>query len=376
MKKTFNIFGEIVADEASMFSYEDTTPQQVSSFLEHCNEDDEIEFQISSPGGDVNACIAICNLIKNCKNKTTSIVLGLAASSASVIACACDELKMYKNSMLMVHLPWTGLYGNSEELRKTADVLDKYGDAIINVYKSKFNKSNEEILDFMKNETWITGEYAKDFGLNYVLLEDDNEIKIAACANKPTYKNAPKNINDYLKISKKDDNMPKPTKDIVKEPVENKVQETISNTDVDNTEKTVEDKPVETVENKVETVTLEECEKRVSGMQSTMAKQIDSLKKEHEGIVNDLKVQLEAKIKELDTAKNESISLKQSLDDTTKELQTTVSALEEKTKALETLNANVNSLAEELPTMEEGLKKCKTPAEKVAFLKSGKYKRN
>ena len=145
---------------------------------------------------------------------------------------------------------------------------------------------------------------------------------------------------------------------------------------MDNTEKTVENKPVETVENKVETVTLEECEKRVSGMQSTMAKQIDSLKKEHEGIVNDLKVQLEAKIKELDTAKNESISLKQSLDDTTKELQTTVSALEEKTKALETLNANVNSLAEELPTMEEGLKKCKTPSEKVAFLKSGKYKRN
>ena len=355
MKKTFNIFGEIVADEASMWSYEDTTPQQVSSFLEHCNEDDEIEFQISSPGGDVNACIAICNLIKNCKNKTTSIVLGLAASSASVIACACDELKMYKNSMLMVHLPWTGLYGNSEELRKTADVLDKYGDAIINVYKSKFNKSNDEILDFMKNETWITGEYAKDFGLNYVLLEDDNEIKIAACANKPTYKNAPKNINDYLKISKKDDNMSKPTKDIVQNTT---------------------DKPVETVQNKVEMVTLEECEKRVSGMQSVMAKQIDSLKKEHEGIVNDLKVQLEAKVKELDTVKNESISLKQSLDDTAKELQSTVSALEEKTKALETLNANVNSTPDELPTMEEGLVKCKTPSEKVAFLKSGKYKRN
>ena len=356
MKRIFNIFGEIVADEASMFSYEDTTPQQVSSLLKHCNEDDEIEFQISSPGGDVNACIAICNLIKNCKNKTTSVVLGLAASSASVIACACDELKMYKNSMLMVHLPWTGLYGNSEEFRKTADVLDKYGDAIINVYKSKFNKTNEEILDFMKNETWITGEYAKNFGLNYTLLEEDNEIKIAACANKPTYKNAPKNINDYLKISNKDNDMPKPTKDTVQK----------------TTDKPVENKPVETVENKVETVTLEECEKRVSGMQSVMAKQIDSLKKEYEGIVNDLEVQLEEKVKELETVKNESISLKQNLDNTTKELQTTVSALEEKTKALETLNANVNSLAEELPTMEEGLAKCKTPSEKVAFLKSGK----
>ena len=123
-------------------------------------------------------------------------------------------------------------------------------------------------------------------------------------------------------------------------------------------------------------VTLDECEKRVSGMQSTMAKQIESLKKENETVVNNLKVQLEAKVKELETVKNESISLKDSLDKVTNELQNTVSALETKTKALETLNANVNSTPDELPTMEEGLAKCKTPSEKVAFLKGVKYKRN
>lgn len=360
--KSFNIFGEIVADESAVFSYEDTTPAQVSAFLEHLEDNEEVEFQISSPGGDTNACIAICNIIKNCKQKTIARVVGLAASSASAIACACDEIQMYKNSMLMIHLPWTGLYGNSDELRKTADILDKYGDALVTIYKSKFDKSGEQILDYMKNETWIVGEYAKDFGLNYTLLEDDNEIKVAACVKKPTYKNAPKNINDYLK-----DSTMKNTKKT--EPIENKVQDTISSEPiVENKETQTDEKPVETpVEDKTEVqmVSLEECEKRVSGMQSTMAKQ-----------VNDLKVQLEAKIKELDTVKNESISLKESLDTATNELQKTVSALEAKEKALETLNANVNSIPEELPTMEEGLAKCKTPSEKVAFLKSGKYKRN
>ena len=347
MTKVFNIFGEIVADEVARFSYEDTTPAQVSSFLENLDEGDEVEFQISSPGGDTSACIAICNLIKNCNHKTTSKVLGLAASSASCIACACDELVLYKNSLLMIHLPWTGLIGNSEEMRKTADVLDQYGDALISVYRTKFSASDEQILEYMKNETWITGEFASQFGLKCTVLDDENEIKIAACAKIPQFKKAPEKFNNYIKGS----NMPD--------------------------EKNIEqpkDETVETVENRTEEmISVSECEKRVSGMQSTMAKQIDSLKKEHETIVNDLKVQIEAKDKELTQAKASVTSLNENLEKVTNELQNTVSALDEKTKALETLNANVNTTPEELPTFKEGLEKCKTPKEKVDFIKSGKY---
>jgi chromosome segregation ATPase len=69
----------------------------------------------------------------------------------------------------------------------------------------------------------------------------------------------------------------------------------------------------------------------------------------------------------------EITSLKDSLEKSEGELSAMASTLEEKTKALDMLNANVNAHAEELPTMEEGLAKCASPAEKVAFLKSGKY---
>lgn len=376
--KTFLISGAIISDESEAWSFEDVTPAQVKSFLSNLDEGEEATFEINSPGGSVTAGIAICNLIKQARlegHKIYTHVIGIGASISSVIACAGDELKIDSNAFMMIHLPYERYMGNSIEFQKEIDILKQCEQAIISVYKTKFDLSDEQLFKLMEEETWFLGSEKDTYKLNATVVQTDTEYKIAACIKdiQKEFKNIPNKLQNLIH---KDDNMPRPTKDIVKEPVENKVQEIISNTDVDNTEKTVEDKPVETVENKVETVTLEECEKRVSGMQSTMARQIDSLKKEHEGIVNDLKVQLEAKIKELDTAKNESISLKQSLDDTTKELQTTVSALEEKTKALETLNANVNSLAEELPTMEEGLKKCKTPAEKVAFLKSGKYKRN
>ena len=72
-------------------------------------------------------------------------------------------------------------------------------------------------------------------------------------------------------------------------------------------------------------------------------------------------------------AKADITNLTQKLDESKAELSAMASAVEEKTKALEKLNANVNAHAEELPTMEEGLAKCASPSEKVAFLKSGKY---
>lgn len=68
-------------------------------------------------------------------------------------------------------------------------------------------------------------------------------------------------------------------------------------------------------------------------------------------------------------------SLTNDLKDTSDELLKMTSAFEEKAQALDKLNANVNAHTEELPTMEEGLAKCASPSEKVAFLKSGKYVR-
>lgn len=92
--------------------------------------------------------------------------------------------------------------------------------------------------------------------------------------------------------------------------------------------------------------------------------------------VNDFKGQLQAKEQELISAKSQITSLTENLNKSNEELSAMASTLKEKTDALDKLNANVNTQAfEELPTMEEGLAKCASPAEKVEFLKSGKYVR-
>ena len=388
--KTFSIFGAIIDTEDQAWSFEDVTPTQIKSFLSNLEPNEDVVFEINSPGGSVSAGISICNLIKQTRfegHKVTTHVIGLAASIASVIACSGDELQIDSNAFMMIHLPYMGASGNSVEFEKYVDVLKQNEQAIISVYKTKFDLTDEQLYKMMLEETWFLGSEKDTYKLNAKVIETTTEYKIAACVKnmENDFKKIPNKLKDLIH---KDENMPKPN---TTEPVEDKVQETISDNVVDNNEKPVEEKPVEdkvqetvsivvntekpSIIEPVEMVTLDECEKRVSGMQSTMAKQIESLKKENETVVNDLKVQLEAKVKELETVKNESISLKQSLDTVTNELQETASALEAKTKALETLNANVNTTPDEIPTMEEGLAKCKTPSEKVAFLKSGKYKR-
>ena len=112
-----------------------------------------------------------------------------------------------------------------------------------------------------------------------------------------------------------------------------------------------------------------------------MAKQMNDLKKEYEAKIEDFKNQLSTKVKELIDAQAKITSLEDSVETFKKdngELSEKISALlsdvEEKTSALAKLNASVNTPVE-MPTMSDGLAKCKTPAEKVAFLMSGKYVR-
>lgn len=107
-----------------------------------------------------------------------------------------------------------------------------------------------------------------------------------------------------------------------------------------------------------------------------MAKQLDALKKEHEAKILEFTNQIQAKDEELTAVKNEVTNLAQKLECTTDELQRTASALMEKENALAVLNAGVNTPNEEYPSFEDGLAKCKTPQERVDFIKSGKYKHN
>lgn len=107
--------------------------------------------------------MAMYNILKAHSAQKTVYIDGLAASIASVIAMAGDLIIMPENSMMMIHNPWTMTTGDAEELRKSADLLDKIKEALLTAYR-RSGKSDEEISAIMDAETWFTGAEAVEHG--------------------------------------------------------------------------------------------------------------------------------------------------------------------------------------------------------------------
>lgn len=126
---------------------------------------DTINVRINSPGGNVFDGTAIANAIKQHPAKVIVYIDGLAASIASIIALAGDEVVMAENAFFMFHEAWTIMIGNSEDLRKEADLLDKIDGALAQAYVKKTGMEEKEIKDLMMAETWLTAEEALEMGM-------------------------------------------------------------------------------------------------------------------------------------------------------------------------------------------------------------------
>lgn len=344
--KKFLIAGSIVDTDADRETFEDVTPTQVNAFLNKLEPNEEAVFEITSYGGSVSAGLAICNLLKQASangHKTIAHVIGIAASMASAIACACDELKIDANAFLMVHNPWTITMGNANDMRKEAEVLDQYRDALLAIYRTKFDVGDETIKAMLDSETWIIGDAASFFSLKAEVIPTAEPLRIAASLKMPKFMHTPKALKEI--IMEKEQEL-KQANDEVKneEVVEEKAEETTA-------EPVVEEPKAEVVEElkaeepKEEMVAKAEVDKRVSGMQSAMAKQMDAMKKDYEAKIADFEVQMKVKDEELTKARADVTSLTESLDNTTKELAEMTSAFKEKADALDALNASVNTPA-------------------------------
>lgn len=121
----------------------------------------EIKLRINSPGGNVWDGLAIHNLLVDRKDKIVTIIDGVAASIASVIALSGRELKMPRNALMMIHDPWGVVQGTAEDMENGAEMLRKHRDSIASVYEGKTHMDPEEIRRMMKEETWMTGDDAK-----------------------------------------------------------------------------------------------------------------------------------------------------------------------------------------------------------------------
>jgi ATP-dependent Clp endopeptidase proteolytic subunit ClpP len=155
-------------DEVGFFGI---TAKQFASALAEI-EADEIHLRVNSPGGDVFDGVAMYNALRQHPAHVVTHIDGLAASIASVIALAGDEVRMAPNAFFMIHNPWGVTVGDADIHRKMADTLDKIAmGSIISTYQAKTGLDVETIETWMDDETWFSAEQAAEAG--FVDVVDD-----------------------------------------------------------------------------------------------------------------------------------------------------------------------------------------------------------
>ncbi|MCK9629878.1 MAG: Clp protease ClpP [Bacteroidales bacterium] len=142
-----------------------------------------INLRINSPGGDIFDSLAIYNALRDHPAHIVSHIDGLAASMASVIALAGDEVRMAENAFYMVHNPWVMVIGNADDLRKEADLLEKVTGSLVMAYAEKTGKGTDEIGAWMDSETWFTAADALDAGFVDAVVVKDKADDLAAAAS-------------------------------------------------------------------------------------------------------------------------------------------------------------------------------------------------
>lgn len=124
-----------------------------------------IDLRLNSPGGDVFDGMAIYNALRNHPARVVATVDGLAASAASFIAMAADEVVMEKTGTMMIHDAISLAIGNAGDMRETADLLDKMSNTIADIYATKSGRDAAGYRDMMRAETWFNATEAVDAGL-------------------------------------------------------------------------------------------------------------------------------------------------------------------------------------------------------------------
>ncbi len=192
-------FGDINSEslgEWQKYYPEDKAPKDVQDFLDQLNGVSKINVHINSGGGSVFGGIAIYNILKRHNAEITVYVEGLAASIASVIAMAGDRIIIPENAQMMIHKPSSITWGNADDMRKEADILDGCQKVILNTYMqhTKEGVTPEQINALIDAETWKNGKEWQEF-FNIEVSEKNNA---AACVSDyfDQYNNLPEKLRE------------------------------------------------------------------------------------------------------------------------------------------------------------------------------------
>lgn len=147
-----------------------------------------VDLRLNSPGGSVFDAVAIHNALKRHAGPVTVWIDGIAASAASYIAMAGDEIVMPENAFLMIHDPAGLVMGTAEDMRAMAEALDKVKGSLVSGYAAKSGRTTEEVSGLMSAETWFDASDAVAQGFADRLIEP---VRIAARFDIGRFRNAP-----------------------------------------------------------------------------------------------------------------------------------------------------------------------------------------
>lgn len=189
------IYGDIVSSTWDAWCAEDVCPQDIADFMNQIPTNADLTVYINSGGGDVFAGIAIHSILSRHTGHKKGIVDGLAASIASVILMACDEIVMSSGAQLMIHKPSTAFaYGNADDFRDLIERLDKAQESITGIYMQNVKEgvTEEDITEKINAETWMNADEAGEI---FDVAIEERPV-MAACVGwmADRYKHKPKGI--------------------------------------------------------------------------------------------------------------------------------------------------------------------------------------
>lgn len=139
----------------------------------------DVTLRINSPGGSVFGAQAMIAAMRQHEGRITAQVDSLAASAASVIAVSCAECRMVPGAMMMIHKAWGVTVGNADDMRQTADLLEKLDGQIAGAYAAKSGIELDAVLAMMADETWLTADEAVNAKLADAVQESNTQARAA-----------------------------------------------------------------------------------------------------------------------------------------------------------------------------------------------------
>ncbi|MDO6813810.1 head maturation protease, ClpP-related [Tenacibaculum soleae] len=176
-KATIFIYGVIGGFDWDSYEYINTDKKFVQDFNELEKTYPTINVRLNTPGGDIHQGTPIVNAIRSSKSHINIYVDGIAYSMGAEIAISGDTLHMYDNSRLMFHNSSTGAWGNAQQLREQADVLDSYDKSLAPLIANKLNITEEEAIEKYLNfkDNYFTAKEAKEEGFADILISNESE---------------------------------------------------------------------------------------------------------------------------------------------------------------------------------------------------------